>query len=68
MVQIVLSEIHGDEVCMIGWTNKWPAYRPTEYLQAMVDEFAAEVQNELDEGLSGAGSTTVQTTQAGGVW
>jgi hypothetical protein len=37
MVQIVIYEIHGDEVCMIGWTNKWVAYRPTEYLQAMVE-------------------------------
>ena len=53
---------------MIGWTNKWAAYRPTEYLRAMVEEFAAEVQNELYEGLSDTGSTRAQTTQAGGVW
>ena len=42
-----------------------PAHR---VLQALVDEFAGEVQNKLLEGFSDAGSTTVQATQAGGVW
>ena len=34
MVQIVIYEIHGDEVCMIGWTNRWAAYQPIKYSQA----------------------------------
>ena len=65
MVQIVIYEVYGKEVCMIGWTNRRVAYQPTQYLRAMVDEFAGEVQNEL---FSDAGSTMVKATQAGGVW
>ena len=68
MVQIVIYEVTEDWACMIGWINKWAVFRPTQYFQALLDEFAVEVRQETFDNFSDTGSTAAPATTVSGVW
>jgi hypothetical protein len=74
VVPISIIGFYQGTVCLIGRVNTWGIFRPMAFLQAMVDEFALEVQAEVygaDPGdtLSEVGdSTAAPSTVLGGIW
>ena len=61
MGQIVNLEFYRGTICAVGWVNSWGIFRPTHFLQAMINEFAMEVEEEL----YGAGPSDTRS-EAGG--
>ena len=73
MVQIAIIDVYQGTVCMIGWVKNWAVFRAAEHFQALLNEFAMEVQQEVfgvgpTDDASETGSTMAPATMVGGIW